>query len=168
MFPGFLFSLVISSKDLCETGISVTFYFIFFRILFSFRACPSPMPLLTTSRTVVFCLSSMPRFPRLAGIWMLVILIVPAFEGILPAATTCWRVVVPEIGIPKLLPYLWIPESRCGLESIWFQFFCVFLFQCSCFCLLVVFSYNHLNCFQNALFRILLQLPRLLLLNSQF
>ena len=94
MFPDFLFSLVMSSKGLNETGINVAFYFIFFFILFSFRACPSPMSLLTTSKTVVFCLSFMPRFPRLTEIWMLGIRIVPAFEEILSAATTCWRVVV--------------------------------------------------------------------------
>ena len=33
-------------------------------------------------------------------------------EVILSAASTCWRVIVLEIGIPKLLPYLWIPEGR--------------------------------------------------------
>ena len=38
-------------------------------------------------------------------------------------------------GIPKLLPYSWIPEGRWGFESAWFWFFCIFLFQCSCFCL---------------------------------
>ena len=150
MFPVSLLSLAMSSKGLSKTGISVTFYFIFFRILFSFRACPFHMPLLSTSQTVVFCLSLMPRFSTLAAIWMLGIRIVPAFEGILSTAITCWWVVVLEIGILKLLAYSWIPERRCELKSIWFQFFCVFLFQCSCFCLLVVFSCNHLSCFQLA------------------
>ena len=54
---------------------------------------------------------------------------------VLSAANTCWRVFVLEIDIPKLLPYLWIPEGRWGFESAWFWFFCIFLFQCSCFCL---------------------------------
>ena len=101
--------------------------------LFSFWACPSPMPLFTTSETVVCCLSFTTRFPRLAGIWILGIRIGPVLEGILCAATTFWRVIVLEISILKMLPYSWIPEGRWGFESTWIRFFCIFLFQCSCF-----------------------------------
>ena len=36
----------------------------------------------------------------------------PVLEGILSVATICWRVIVLEIAIPKLLPYSWIPEGR--------------------------------------------------------
>ena len=81
---------------------------------------------------------AMPRFPRLVGIWMLVVRIRPVLEGILSAATTCWRVIVLEIGILKLLPYSWISEGRWVFESAQFWFFCIFLFQCTRFC----FSYS--------------------------
>ena len=66
---------------------------------------------------------------------MLGVRIRPVLEGILSDATTCWRVIVLEIGILKLLPYSWIPEDRWWFESSWLWFFCIFLFQCSCFCL---------------------------------
>ena len=108
--------------------------------LFSFWACPPPMPLFTTSETVDCCLSFMPRFPRLAGVWMLGIWIGPVLEEILPTATTCWRVIVLEISIPKLWPYSWIPEGRWGFQSVWFHFFCIFLFQFSGFCLSYSFT----------------------------
>ena len=124
------------------------------------------MTLLTTSETVVWCLSFTPRFPRLGRIWMLGIRIWPVLEVILLIATTCWRVVVIEIGSPKLLTYSWILGSRWGFESTWFWYFC-FSFSVL-LCLLVVFSYNHPNCSQVSLFLILLQLPSALLLNMQF
>ena len=135
--PGFLFFLVISSKDINETGIIFSYLF---HLLWYERACPSPMPFFTTSETVVRCFSFMPTFPKLTGICMLGIRIWPVLEGILSAATTFWRVVVFEIGLPKLLPYLWIPEDRWAFESTWFRFFSVFLLQCSYYCLLHSFK----------------------------
>ena len=88
------------------------------------------MPLLTAPKAVVCRLSLMPRFPRLAGLWMLGILTGPVLEGILSTATTCWRLIVFEIGIPTLLPYSWILEGRWGFENASFHFFCIFSFQC--------------------------------------
>ena len=139
-----------------ETGRVGGKFSTFIRIC-NYSACPSPMPLITTSEAVICCLNFTPRFPRLAGIWMLGVPIRPVLEGILSAATTCWRVIVLEIGISKLLSYSWILEGRWGFESAWFWFFCIFLFQCSCFCLsysltviwitpnwlLFLFCYNH-------------------------
>ena len=136
ILPGFLFSLIISVKGFNETVIKVLPFILFFLLcLISFWACPSPTSLFTTSETVAYCLSFMSSFPRLAGIWMLGIHIGSVLEGMVSAATTCWRVIVFEIGIPKLLPYSWIPEGRWGFESAWFWFFCILLFRCSCFCL---------------------------------
>ena len=135
IFSDFLFPSTISMKGLNEIVLIDTFYFMFCSMTISFWACPSPMPLLTTSEAVIYCLGFMPRSPRFAGIWMFGVRIRPVLERILSAATTCCRVIVLEIGIPKLLPYSWIPKGRWGFESAWFWFFCIFLFQCSCFCL---------------------------------
>ena len=126
ILPGFLFSLIISVKGFNETVIKVLPFILFFLLcLISFWACPSPTSLFTTSETVAYCLSFMSSFPRLAGIWMLGIHIGSVLEGMLPAATTCWRVIVLEIGIPKLLPYSWIPE---GLKVPDFDFSVFFFF----------------------------------------
>ena len=134
--------------------------------LFSIWACSAPMPLFSACETVVCCLSFMPRFPRLAGLWMLRIRIGPVLERMLSVATICWRVIMLEFGIPKLLPYSLILEGRWGFENAWFQFFCIFSFSVLLF-LLVVFSYSHLNHSQLAPFPILLQLPSPLLLHPQ-
>ena len=130
IFPGFLFSLIISITGLNETVISL-FILSFVVWLFSFWTCPSPTPLFTTSETVVCCFSFAPRFPRLARIWMLGIRIGSVLERILSTA----RVIGLEIGIPKLLLYSWILKSRWGFESAWFWVFCILLFRSSCFCL---------------------------------
>ena len=72
------------------------------------------------------------------------------------ATTTCWRIVVFEIHIPKLLPYSWITEGRWGFESTLFRFFC-FSFSVLLF-LFVIFSYIHLDRPQSAPLGSLLQL----------
>ena len=165
IFFDFLFPSTISMKGLNEIVILDTFYFIFCSMTISLWACPSPMPLLTTSEAVIYRLVFMPKSPRFAGIWMLGVRIWPVLERILSAATTCWRVIVLEICIPKLLPYSWIPGGRWGFESAWFWFFCIFLYQCSCFCLsysltviwitpnwlLFLFCYNHPACWIRSL-----------------
>ena len=123
IFSGFLFPFIIS------------FYFIFCGTNVFFLGMPISNAVFTTCETVVCCLRFTPRFPRLPGIWMLGVQIWPVLERILSVVTTCWRIIVLEFGIPKLLPYSWIPEGRWGFESAWFWFFCIFIFQCSCFCL---------------------------------
>ena len=79
-------------------------------------------------------------------------------------ATLCWRVVVFQIGIPKLLPYSWIPEEARVWKYVILSFLC-FSFSMLLF-LLIVFYYSHLNSSQSAHFHILLQLSSPLLLTA--
>ena len=58
---------------------------------------------------------------------MLGVPIRPVLEGILSAATTCWRVIVLEISIPKALPIRGFQRVDEGLKALDFDF-CVFFF----------------------------------------
>ena len=87
------------------------------------------MPLLTTSEAIICCLGFTPRFPRLAGIWMLGVQIRPVLEGILSAATTCWRVIVIEMAFRNCCPIRGFRRVDEGLKALDFDFSVFFFFS---------------------------------------
>ena len=124
IFSGFLFPFIMSIMALNEIVIMVTFYFFLCGMTVFFLGISISNSLVHHIQSSSLLSQFHAKVSKIG--WNL---------DVLSAANTCWRVFVLEIDIPKLLPYLWIPEGRWGFESAWFWFFCIILFQCSCFCM---------------------------------
>ena len=153
IFSGFLFPFIIS------------FYFIFCGTNVFFWSMPISNAVFTTSETVVCCLRFTPRFPRLAGIWMLGVQIRPVLEGILSAATTCWRVIVIEMAFRNCCPIRGFRRVDEGLKALDFDFSVFFFFSALVSaCRILLQSSESLPI---GSFCILLQLPSPLMLNPQ-
>ena len=135
VFSDFLFPSIISMKGLNEIVIIVTFYFIFCSMTVFFLGMSISNALAHHIRSSNLLSRFHAKVSKIG--WNLDV--GGTNSACIGRDSVCCYYLLESYrdwnGIPKLLPYSWIPEGRWGFESAWFWFFCIFIFQCSCFCL---------------------------------